>query len=918
MRILLLTALLWTLTTTVSAQQRVYDAEHPLVYEDAWDLWPYAFLNEQGEPEGFNIDLIRLVMEELRIPYVIRLKPAAEAISDLRQGKSDLTFCVVAGYNEDGGPYSTDALTLFTQSVVTPKSKPLEIKNFRDLGKHRVIVNDSSLCHHMMIDYGWEHNAEPMEDMREAIQKVSATEEGQIVWNTLSLQWLMRRYHIDNLELTPVNMPHGEYKFMSNDLWLLEKLDQTYSQLYSTERITPIQNKWFYPVPKQKKIPTWLWYFTATALLLLVIATSYTISYRVQARRLRDDNKKLNKRLALIMETSQVRVWTYDTTTEEFTWRNENGMAAYVYPKEEFAQRYSTADFQRLMEAISRLASQKVRPAADADEEEVTLQMKARDMEDGDDEWRDFIITLSVLRRRKDGTPMTIIGTKKDITQDLVRLREVDEQAMRYQAVLNHNTMSILFFDRDGFLVNINPKACELFACEHDAAVAAHQHISQVLGLDDRPLRETDGYWATLLLKGDRRYIDYRLATVSDDRGELLGVFAICRDVTDYAAVIRRQQQLAAALDTLGERLSEYQEDIDAVLSQNDLRLVKYSPDTHTLTVYRRADVVQHSLTQTRCMTLVDDHHKKQAMRLLADMDGRQDHPIDTTISTTLRVRGGYRLFLQFSLTPRHDDQGHVSEYIGLCRDLSELHDIEQRTEQQLAKVLEVENTKNSFVKNMVQEIRQPMDTVVDYVSRLNPTTATADEALLTQGIMDNADRLLHLIDNILYLSRLEAHMVEIKASTVNFAELFEAFCNNGWSKFKTPTTRYIVENPYDQLLTDIDSQHVGHVIQQLTANAAQHTFSGAVRARYDYIGRRLIIAIEDSGEGIPAEEVERLNSGTHADTQNMKGLGLAICQELVSQMNGTLEVSSERGSSTTVYVTIPCQATSIKRKKIV
>jgi K+-sensing histidine kinase KdpD len=63
---------------------------------------------------------------------------------------------------------------------------------------------------------------------------------------------------------------------------------------------------------------------------------------------------------------------------------------------------------------------------------------------------------------------------------------------------------------------------------------------------------------------------------------------------------------------------------------------------------------------------------------------------------------------------------------------------------------------------------------------------------------------------------------------------------------------------------------------------------------------------------------VERLDSGTHADTQNMKGLGLAICQELVSQMNGTLEVSSERGSGTTVYVTIPCQATSIKRKKIV
>ena len=36
---------------------RTYTTEHPLIYEDAWDLWPYVFLNENGEPDGYNIDL---------------------------------------------------------------------------------------------------------------------------------------------------------------------------------------------------------------------------------------------------------------------------------------------------------------------------------------------------------------------------------------------------------------------------------------------------------------------------------------------------------------------------------------------------------------------------------------------------------------------------------------------------------------------------------------------------------------------------------------------------------------------------------------------------------------------------------------------------------------------------------------------
>ena len=117
---------------TPQQPHRQYTKEHPLVYEDVWDLWPYSFLNDNGEPEGYNIDLIRLMMQRLNIPYIIKLKSAEETFNDLKSGKSDLTLGLAVGYHDEYGLYGKNAVTLFTQSVVTPKSKPVQIKTFRD------------------------------------------------------------------------------------------------------------------------------------------------------------------------------------------------------------------------------------------------------------------------------------------------------------------------------------------------------------------------------------------------------------------------------------------------------------------------------------------------------------------------------------------------------------------------------------------------------------------------------------------------------------------------------------------------------------------------------------------------------------------------------------------------------------------
>ena len=109
-----------------------------------------------------------------------------------------------------------------------------------------------------------------------------------------------------------------------------------------------------------------------------------------------------------------MRIWTYDVNDQLFSWRDENGRVAYTYTLEEFSKRYSQDDFIHLKDALDRLISQH-KDAKGHEEEQVTLELKAKDMEDGDNEVRNFLVVVSVLRRDEHGKPSVLIGTKKPV-----------------------------------------------------------------------------------------------------------------------------------------------------------------------------------------------------------------------------------------------------------------------------------------------------------------------------------------------------------------------------------------------------------------------------------------------------------------------------------------------------------------------
>ena len=244
-----------------------------------------------------------------------------------------------------------------------------------------------------------------------------------------------------------------------------------------------------------------------------------------------------------------------------------------------------------------------------------------------------------------------------------------------------------------------------------------------------------------------------------------------------------------------------------------------------------------------------------------------------------------------------------------------EIKATEEELEHETVKAQEVETLKNTFLRNMSYEIRTPLSSVVGFAELFETEHSPEDETVFITEIKESASTLLKLINDILFLSRLDARMIEIKPKPIDFAAVFENRCQTAWFNYKKPGVTYSVDNPYNHLVVDIDDQILGTVIDQIIANAAQHTTSGLVRAKYDYTGDHLVLAFQDTGSGIPESILDRIFDRFMSTDGHRTGLGLSICREIINQMDGKITIKSQEGEGTIVWVSVPCKLIDIDHK---
>ncbi len=924
MRYICVLLIIFSLSTAPVAAQdkndstRVFTEEHPLVFEDAWDLWPYSFLNEAGDPVGYNIDLLKLIMKRLDIPYIVKLKPTSEALKDLKSGYADLMCGMEADFHDDYAKYGKSVIQLFTHSLVHQKGEQPAVKATEDLASYRVLVHTGAFSHHLMINHGWGDNAIPYNDMQEAVQKAHIDPNSQVLWNTMSLKWLINKFKYDNLDLSPVDMQHGEYKFMSNDQVLLNRIDSVFTLLNSEGQFQAIQNKWFYPDRQDSGIPTWIWYVAIILVILIIASLIYYSFYRMRERKMTRDIIKSNKRLALILKTSKVKIWIYHIANRTITALDNDGQPEATQPSVEYFKQTNPQDFERLKNAIESIARGK--------EDKVTLNILAKDSPE-EPEFRNFTAELSVLHRDKNGKPTDLIGTRSDVTEERIKQQKVKDMMLRYQNIFNSTMIDMIAYDENGIINDLNDKSLQALNRTKEEIQAAHISISDVLGwevnletLDTLYLTQIyksvdDGRPLNRILQRPELYYELKIEPVRDENGKLLAIYGTGRNVTENAKSYSSLQHNMRLLKDANLEMSRYIKNIDYVLKNGNVRITTYSPSLHTMNIYSEIGHVQHRLTQTRAIQLTDEEYKNKALRLLNNMDNLTAASINTSIKTVLRAPGGKQLFLQLSFIPTFDKDGNVKGYFGMCRDVSDIKATEADLARETVKAQEVETVKNAFLHNMSYEIRTPLNTVVGFAELFEMEHAPEDEVVFTSEIKESSSMLLKLINDILFLSRLDARMIEFKYSPTDFAAIFDARCQAAVFRCQQPGVNYEYDNPYNSLIVNIDEQNLGIVIDQIVRRAAETTTSGQVRCRYDYTGEHLMIAVQDTSNGISEENLKHIFERFTAIDDKSTGLGMSICQELVNQMGGKITIKSTVGEGTIVWISIPCSCSKLDRK---
>ncbi|MDB5098812.1 MAG: multi-sensor signal transduction histidine kinase [Cyanobacteria bacterium RYN_339] len=275
--------------------------------------------------------------------------------------------------------------------------------------------------------------------------------------------------------------------------------------------------------------------------------------------------------------------------------------------------------------------------------------------------------------------------------------------------------------------------------------------------------------------------------------------------------------------------------------------------------------------------------------------------------------------------------QAQHEELVSLHFRLEESHSalervVEQRTAQlrqanaelvtMVEELQQLDNLKASFLDTISHELRTPINFITGFGSLLGDgaygdLSPAAQDAV--DKILEGAERLIHLVDDLLDQSKMERGHLRIQPERFDYRSLVAQIAMEFDPIMQEKGLCFVLDVPAELPRPFADPDRVHQVLRNLLSNAQKFTpTKGSVHLAVRVEGRRLVTEVQDTGIGIPTAAQQRIFErfyqvdGTRTRNYGGTGLGLAIVKGLVEAMGGQIEVASKPGQGATFRFSMP------------
>jgi len=239
-----------------------------------------------------------------------------------------------------------------------------------------------------------------------------------------------------------------------------------------------------------------------------------------------------------------------------------------------------------------------------------------------------------------------------------------------------------------------------------------------------------------------------------------------------------------------------------------------------------------------------------------------------------------------------------------------------QELEQANAKLKELDRLKSEFLATMSHELRTPLNSIIGFSSILKQGMAgelNAEQGKQLAMIHGSARHLLGLINDLLDVSRIEAGRIELFPEPVNTSEVLREVELTLAPMVAAKHLAYSTAIPTDLPTIVSDRKRLYQIVLNLANNAVKFTEKGGVNVSVTMTGSEgITIAVQDSGIGIRAENIDRLFEafrqvdGSARRVYEGTGLGLFLVRKLLIMLGGSVAATSEFGKGSTFTITLP------------